>query len=71
MNKTQLLQQLETYGLTGNHARVYVACLELGAANIQKICERAGFARSTCAYILTQLQKGICVQLPQEAHTLL
>jgi HTH-type transcriptional regulator, sugar sensing transcriptional regulator len=53
----QLEKALEEYGLKNNHAKIYVACLELGSAPILKIAQKSGFARSTCEAVLENLQK--------------
>ncbi len=51
---------LKQLGLSDRHATIYLACLELGSAPIQKIALRSGFARSTCESVLQSLQeKGL------------
>ncbi len=55
----QIKRVLEQYGLKERHAEVYLACLELGSASIQKISQKSGFARSTCEAVLDSLhEKG-------------
>ncbi|MCH7493032.1 helix-turn-helix domain-containing protein [Patescibacteria group bacterium] len=54
MNFTTILKQ---YGLTEKQAKIYLACLELGAASVQKISHKAGLARSTTYEILEYLQR--------------
>jgi sugar-specific transcriptional regulator TrmB len=46
---------LENYGLTEKQAKIYLACLELGSASVQKISRKAGIARSTCYEILESI----------------
>jgi len=53
----QLKTTLEHYGLKERHAKIYLACLELGSASIQKIALKSGFARSTCEAVLKSLQE--------------
>lgn len=48
---------LTDYGLTEKQAKVFLACLELGSASVQKISGRAGIARSTCYEILESLRR--------------
>lgn len=48
---------LEEYGLKERHAKIYLACLELGSAPILKIAQQSGFARSTCEAVLERLQQ--------------
>lgn len=56
MNIKNVLKQL---GLNDRHTTIYLSCLELGSASIQKISEKSGFARSTCEVVLKSLsQKG-------------
>lgn len=52
----QIKQVLKQLGLNDRHATIYLACLELGSASIQKISAKAGFARSTCEAVLGSLQ---------------
>jgi len=52
----QLRTVLEEFGLKERHARIYLACLELGTASIQRISQKSGFARSTCELVLKSLQ---------------
>ncbi len=56
MNIKNVLKQL---GLNDRHSTIYLACLEIGSASIQKISEKSGFARSTCEAVLKSLcEKG-------------
>src|SRR3989338_9144211 len=56
----QIKTVLKQLGLNDRHATIYLACLELGSAPIQKIALRSGFARSTCESVLQSLQeKGL------------
>ncbi len=50
-----LQKTLEEYGLKEKHARVYLACLELGSGSILKISQKAGLPRSTTEVILVAL----------------
>lgn len=52
-----LEKALEEYGVKNNHAKIYLACLELGSSPILKIAQKSGFARSTCEAVLNSLQK--------------
>src|SRR3989344_1343629 len=50
---------LRQLGLNERHAAIYLACLELGSASVQKISEKSGLARSTCEFALKSLvEKG-------------
>ncbi len=53
----QIKQVLKQLGLNERHATIYLACLELGSASIQKISAKSGFARSTCEAVLGSLQE--------------
>lgn len=53
----QIKKVLEQYGLKERHSTIYLACLELGSASIQKIAIKSGFARSTCEAVLISLQE--------------
>jgi len=48
---------LKSYGLTEKQAKIYLACLELGSASVQKISLMAGLPRSTCYEILEFLKQ--------------
>ncbi len=55
----QIKKVLEQYGLKEMHASIYLACLELGSASIQKVSQKSGVARSTCEAVLQSLhEKG-------------
>ncbi|NQU77956.1 hypothetical protein HQ544_04650 [Candidatus Falkowbacteria bacterium] len=47
---------LENYGLDEKQAKVYLACLEMGSASVQRISEKAGIPRSTTYEILDFLR---------------
>jgi len=50
---------LKDYGLTEKQAKVYLACLELDSATVQKISQKAGLVRTTVYEVLEILrQKG-------------
>lgn len=51
----QLIGQIEELGLSNKEARVYVACLTLGASPVQKIADQAGIKRVTAYVILESL----------------
>lgn len=51
----QLISQIEELGLSNKEARVYVACLSLGASPVQKIADQAGIKRVTAYVILESL----------------
>lgn len=57
LRNMQINRVLEEYGLKERHAKIYLACLELGSASIQKISAKSGFARSTCEAVLVSLQE--------------
>lgn len=52
-----LLKTLKEYGLRENHAKVYMATLELGSGSVLKISQKAGLPRSTTEVILNSLQE--------------
>lgn len=60
---------LENYGLTEKQAKIYLACLELGSASVQKISRKAGVARSTCYEILEDLNSLGLVSKFQKKRT--
>lgn len=50
---------LQNYGLNEKQVSIYLACLELGSASVQKIAQKANLARSTVYEVLDILkQKG-------------
>ncbi len=50
-----LEKTLKEYGLKEKHAKVYLACLELGSGSILKISQKAALPRSTTEVILSAL----------------
>ncbi|MSU56439.1 MAG: hypothetical protein EXS51_04020 [Candidatus Taylorbacteria bacterium] len=48
---------LKEYGLKEKHAKVYLACLELGSGSVLKISQKAALPRSTTEVILNALQE--------------
>jgi len=52
-----LEKTLENYGLNEKEAKVYLACLELGSASVQKISRKAVVPRTTVYEILEGLQR--------------
>ena len=56
-NKMSLEKTLKEYGLKEKHAKVYLACLELGSGSILKISQKAALPRSTTEVILNALQE--------------
>jgi predicted transcriptional regulator len=55
MNTEELVSHIEELGLSNKEARVYVACLSLGASAVQRIADRAGIKRVTTYVILESL----------------
>lgn len=56
----QLVKLLKELNITGNEARVYLACLELGPTTITKIARKAEVERATVYAILERLKdKGL------------
>lgn len=53
----QIKSVLKQLGLNERHGTIYLACLGLGTASIQKISLKSGFARSTCESVLKSLQE--------------
>jgi len=51
-----LEKTLKNYGLSEKQAKIYLACLELGSASVQKISQKAGLARSTTYEVLETLK---------------
>jgi sugar-specific transcriptional regulator TrmB len=47
---------LQNQGLSEKQAKVYLACLELGSASVQKVARQAGLARSTVYELLETLR---------------
>lgn len=48
---------LQNYGLTEKQAKIYLACLELGSASVNKISQKSGILRSTSYEILQSLHE--------------
>lgn len=65
----QIKQVLKQLGLNDRHATIYLACLEIGSASIQKISTKSGFARSTCEAVLKSLQEKGFVTSFQKKRT--
>jgi HTH-type transcriptional regulator, sugar sensing transcriptional regulator len=53
----QISKVLKNYGLNDKQVKVYLACLELGSASVQKISQKAGLVRTTVYEVLGSLQK--------------
>ncbi len=53
----QIKSVLKELGLNDRHSAIYLSCLEIGSASIQKMAEKSGFARSTCEAVLKNLQE--------------
>ena len=53
-----LQKTLKEYGLSEKQAKIYLACLELGSAPVQKISQKASLARSTVYEVLESLKEG-------------
>lgn len=54
-NSPTLVRLLSDLGLESKHARVYLACLELGEASVQEIAHKSGVKRTSLYYILERL----------------
>ena len=52
-----LEKTLKEYGLKEKHAKVYLACLEIGSGSILNISKKAALPRSTTEVILNSLQE--------------
>lgn len=65
----QIKQVLGQLGLNDRHATIYLACLEIGSASIQKISAKSGFARSTCEAVLKSLREKGFVTAFQKKRT--
>ncbi len=67
---TQITKSLETIGLDENHAKVYLANLELGKSPASAIAKNAKVPRSTVYGILNDLQKmGLVSSVKEETKT--
>jgi sugar-specific transcriptional regulator TrmB len=55
MEVHDLVSQIEDLGLSNKEAKVYLACLGLGASSVQSIADRAGIKRVTTYVILESL----------------
>lgn len=60
---------LKNYGLTEKQAKVYLACLELGSASVQKISQKINLARSTCYEVLDSLRQQNLISTYQKKKT--
>ncbi len=66
-----LQKELKKLGLKDKEAAVYLACLELGPAPVQKISRKAKVVRATTYVVLTALaQKGLVTQFKEGKKTL-
>lgn len=66
-----MLTELKKLGLKDKEAAVYLACLELGSAPVQKISRKAQVVRATTYVVLDSLaQKGLVTQFKQGKKTL-
>jgi len=64
-------KELKKLGLKDKEAAVYLACLELGPAPVQKISRKAKVVRATTYVVLTSLaQKGLVTQFKEGKKTL-
>ncbi len=57
---------LKNYGLSDKETRVYLACLELGSAPVQRIAQKASLARSTVYAVLEDLRRKSLVSTFQK-----
>jgi len=64
-----LEKTLKNYGLTEKQAKIYLACLELGSAPVQKISQKAGLPRSTCYEVLEFLKQQSLVSVFSKKKT--
>ena len=48
---------LKAYGLNEKQIKVYLACLELGSASVQKISQKSGLIRTTVYEVLETLKQ--------------
>jgi sugar-specific transcriptional regulator TrmB len=55
MEEHELVSHIEELGLSNKEARVYLACLSIGAASVQSIADKAGIKRVTAYVILDSL----------------
>ncbi|MFA5022189.1 MAG: helix-turn-helix domain-containing protein [Patescibacteria group bacterium] len=60
---------LKNYGLNEKQAKIYLACLELGSAPVQKISQKAGLPRSTCYEILEFLKQQSLISVFSKKKT--
>ena len=59
-----LYNQLEQFGLNDKEAKIYLACLELGANSVQNIAKKAGIHRVNSYDIIENLiKKGVISQI--------
>jgi HTH-type transcriptional regulator, sugar sensing transcriptional regulator len=66
-----LASELITLGLSGKEAKVYLAVLELGEANIQKIAQKSGIKRTTVYDIIASLkEKRLLTEITKGKKTL-
>ena len=56
-------KQLESLGLTGKEAKLYLSALKLGTFSVAEIADKSGVKRPTCYLILNQLMKRGLVSL--------
>ena len=55
-----LIHDLKSSGLNDNEARLYLAALELGEANISRLAKKAGIKRTTAYWVVDSLkEKGL------------
>lgn len=52
-----MMEKLRQLGLSENEAKVYLASLELGQANVQEIAKKAGINRPTSYFVIENLMK--------------
>lgn len=66
-----MLKDLQKLGLTEKEARVYLAALELGETNIQRISKKSGIKRTTSYDIIESLkEKGLISYIKKQNRTL-
>ena len=63
----QILDNLEQFGLTEKQAKIYLACLKLGASRVGKIQQEAEIKRTTLYDILAELEKmGLILHITKQ-----
>lgn len=70
MDNKDLISTIRKIGLDEKAAKIYLACLEIGEATIQRIAERARLRRTTIYYIVDELiERGIIFKTLRKKKT--